>query len=112
MKEKKIIELTKSAIEKILWMQKKDKKEGYCLRIGVSPGGCAGLSYEMCFQKKPYDNDITFKQDNITIILNAESIRFLEGLVIEYKETLKESGFQYINPKAKDSCGCGISFHF
>lgn len=104
------VTLTASAVEKIRSMMAREGKEGRCLRIGVVAGGCAGMSYDMRFQKEPYDNDIVFEQDDLKIVVNAESISFLSGVVIDYKDTLKESGFQYTNPNASSSCGCGTSF--
>ncbi len=88
----------------------KENKAGYALRFGVVTGGCAGLSYEMKFQKNPYDNDITFELQGLNVIINQESVEFVKDIEIDYVETLKESGFKYRNPNAKSSCGCGTSF--
>ena len=107
---KQIVRLTTSAVDKVKSMMVRDDKQDSCLRIGVVTGGCAGLSYEMRFQNKPYDNDIKFEQDGVTILINPESISFLNGIEIDYIDTLKESGFQYKNPNATSSCGCGVSF--
>lgn len=107
---KPIATLTQSAVEKIKSMMARDGKEEHCLRIGVVAGGCAGMSYDLRLQKTPYDNDIKWEQDGITIITNPESIQFMHGTVINYVDTLKESGFQYKNPNASGSCGCGTSF--
>ena len=109
-KVKPPVYLTEAAIEKIKAMQLKDHKEGSGLRVAVVTGGCAGLSYEMRFQKKPYDNDLIYEQDGIKLFVNPESIAFLNGTAIDYVDTLKESGFQYRNPNAQNSCGCGVSF--
>ncbi len=105
-----MVHLTDAAVEKIKSMMKRDGKEGHFLRIGVVAGGCAGMSYDLRLQKSPYDNDIKFQQDGLTIITNSESIQFLHGTEINYVDTLKESGFQYKNPNASGSCGCGTSF--
>ncbi|MCA9408252.1 MAG: iron-sulfur cluster assembly accessory protein [Candidatus Omnitrophica bacterium] len=107
---KPIIHLTDAAVEKIKAMMAKDGKEGSALRVGVVTGGCAGLSYDLRFQKNPYDNDIIVTQGDLKILLNPESLAFLKGLEIHYVDTLKESGFQYKNPNASNSCGCGTSF--
>lgn len=104
------IRLTSAAVEKIKTMMAKETKEGYCLRVGVVTGGCAGLSYDLRFQKAPYDNDIVIEQGDLKILVNPESFSFLKGIEIHYVDTLKESGFQYRNPNAKSSCGCGTSF--
>ena len=108
--QKPMVTLTDAAAAKIKSMMLKEGKEGYALRFGVVTGGCAGLSYEMKFQKTPYDNDIAFHQNGVDIIVNQESVEFVKGIEIDYVDTLRESGFKYKNPKAKSSCGCGTSF--
>ena len=105
-----LLHLTDAAVEKIKTMMAKEEKPGYCLRVGVTTGGCAGLSYDLRFQKSPYDNDIIFKQGDLQVFLNPETLSFLKDITIDYVDTLKESGFKYINPNAKSSCGCGTSF--
>ena len=108
--EQPIISLTESAVEKVKSMMAKEGKEGHCLRVGVVTGGCAGLSYDMRFQKSPYENDVVVKQKNLQILINPDNLSFLKGIEIHYVDTLKESGFQYRNPNAQKSCGCGTSF--
>jgi iron-sulfur cluster assembly accessory protein len=105
-----LVTITLPAAEKIKSLMAKEGKEGYALRFGVTTGGCAGLSYEMKFQKNAYDNDIQFEQQGLKVIVNQESVDFIRGVEIHYVETLKESGFKYRNPSAKSSCGCGTSF--
>ena len=108
--QKPIVTLTDAAVVKVKAMMLKEGKQDYALRFGVVTGGCAGLSYEMKFQKTPYDNDISFKQNGVDIIVNQESVEFVKGIEIDYVDTLRESGFKYRNPQAKSSCGCGTSF--
>lgn len=108
--KKPVVVLTNSAIAKVKSMMERDGKTGASLRIDVIPGGCAGLSYDLRFQKNPYDNDVVLEQGDLKILLNAESIKFLFGTTIDYIDTLKESGFKYTNPNAQSSCGCGTSF--
>ena len=105
-----LLRLTDAAVEKVKSMMAKEGKDGYGLRVGVKTGGCAGLSYDMRFQKDPYDNDTVIPQGDLKIFVNPESVSFLKGIEIHYVDTLKESGFQYRNPNAKSSCGCGTSF--
>ena len=102
--------LTDAAIAKIKAMMTKEGKEGYALRVGVVTGGCAGLSYDLRFQKSPYENDIVFQQGDLQVFVNDEAAKLLNGIQIDYVDTLKESGFKYRNPNAKSSCGCGTSF--
>ena len=108
--EKPLVTLTDAAIEKVKSMMVKEGKEGYALRLGVVTGGCAGLSYEMKFQKNPYDNDTVVEQKGLKIMVNQESVPFLKGIQVDYVDTLKESGFKYRNPNSSSSCGCGTSF--
>ena len=108
--QKPLVILTAAAAEKVRSMMLKEGKEGSGLRLGVVTGGCAGLSYDMRFQKKPYDNDVVLEQHGLKIYINEESAPFLKGVEIDYVDTLKESGFKYKNPNAQSSCGCGTSF--
>ena len=108
--EKPIISLTDSAAEKIKAMMVRDGKEGHGLRFGVVTGGCAGLSYDLRFQKNSYDNDTVLEEKGIQIFVNEDSVPFIRGIEIDYVDTLKESGFKYKNPNATNSCGCGTSF--
>ena len=108
--QENIVTLTDQAIAKINSMMEKEAKVGYNLRLGVSTGGCAGLSYELSFQKSSYDNDQVREQGGLRVVINEESTPFLKGVLIDYVDTLKESGFKFKNPNAKSSCGCGTSF--
>ena len=108
--ETPLLNLTEAAIAKVKSMMEREGKAGYGLRVGVVTGGCAGLSYDMRFQKSPYDNDVVLEQNGLQIFINPESVSFLKGIQVDYVDTLKESGFQYRNPNAKSSCGCGTSF--
>ncbi|MDE1920324.1 MAG: iron-sulfur cluster assembly accessory protein [Candidatus Omnitrophica bacterium] len=105
-----MVTLTDAAAAKVRSMMAKEGKEGHALRFGVVTGGCAGLSYEMKFQKAPYENDVLFMHNGVNIIVNQESVEFVKGVEIDYVDTLRESGFKYKNPQAKSSCGCGTSF--
>ncbi len=105
-----IVTFTESAVEKIRSMMAKEGKEDYALRFGLTTGGCAGLSYELKFQKNPYENDLVFDQRGLTVIVNQESVELVKGVEVDYVDTLRESGFKYKNPNAKSSCGCGTSF--
>lgn len=105
-----LIRLTDAAVNRVTAMLTREGKQDCGLRVAVITGGCAGLSYDLSFQKKPYDNDRVVEQGALRIFVNQESAGFLKGLLIDYKDTLKESGFQYHNPNAQSSCSCGTSF--
>jgi len=80
------------------------------LRLGVLGGGCSGLSYQFRFETKPRPTDKVFDFDGVQIFIDPKSIRYLNGMTLDYKETLMQSGFVFENPNAKKSCGCGTSF--
>lgn len=80
------------------------------LRLRVSGGGCAGLQYEMQLETSPHPNDTVVEQGNMRIFVDPQSAVMLEGLTIDFVDTMVESGFTFHNPNASASCGCGKSF--
>ena len=107
-----IVKLSAAAVEKVKSMMTKESKENFGLRVGVTTGGCAGMSYDLRLQKDSYENDIILEQDGLKIFINPQIQSFIKGTQIDFKDTLKESGFQYKNPNAQSSCGCGTSFNY
>lgn len=80
------------------------------LRLGVLGGGCSGLSYQFKFEPKPRETDHVFDFDGVQVYVDPKSMLYLNGLTLDYKETLMQSGFAFDNPNAEKSCGCGSSF--
>ena len=90
------------------------------LRIGAIGGGCSGLQYKMYFEgkeeKKPSDEIYEFDDgtgptgQKLQVAVNQASKPFLEGISVDYVDTIEKSGFTFDNPNAKSSCGCGESF--
>ena len=105
------LKLSDSAVKKIKEIMKKEGKENYGLRVAVLAGGCAGYSYDLSIQEKPKDGDIIFKQEGVNIFIDKTSMSMLEDVVINYVDTLEESGFKFENPNATGGCGCGKSFN-
>lgn len=103
------ISVTPKAIQKIRQTFQKMGVEGG-LRLGVLGGGCSGLSYQFKFDSKPRANDKVLDFDGVQIFIDPKSILYLHGLILDYKESLMQSGFVFENPNAKKSCGCGTSF--
>ena len=103
------IQLTSEAIDEIKRMLIKENKANLGLRVGVKGGGCSGLSYFMDFdQKKEKDNVLEF--DSVKVYIDPKSDLYLNGTTLDYKDTLQEKGFRFINPNANKTCGCGESF--
>lgn len=105
-----VVSLTSEAVAKIAEIMKTENKENCGLRLAVLPGGCAGFTYDMCFQDDPSEGDIVVEQDNVRVFVEANSAGHLQGTQINYVSTLQGSGFTFENPTAKSSCGCGKSF--
>src|SRR5205085_10698080 len=103
------INVTPKAIQKIRQTFEKMGVQGG-LRLGVLGGGCSGLSYQFKFDTKPRANDHVFDYGDVKVYVDPKSMLFLKGMTLDYKESLMQSGFEFINPNAHKSCGCGTSF--
>jgi len=79
------------------------------LRVGCRGGGCSGLEYVMDFSG-PKSFDFLIKLEGVKVFIDPVSAMHLEGTTIDYVTTLMEAGFKFINPNAKNTCGCGSSF--
>ena len=103
------ITVTSKAIDMI---KKTFAKEGVSgsLRLGVLGGGCSGLSYQFKFETKQRPNDKVFEFEGVRVVVDPKSLVYLNGLTLDYKESLMYSGFVFENPNAQKSCGCGTSF--
>jgi iron-sulfur cluster assembly protein len=80
------------------------------LRLGVLGGGCSGLSYQFKFDAKPRPTDHVFDFDDVRVFVDPKSMVYLNGMTLDYKESLMQSGFAFDNPHATKTCGCGTSF--
>ncbi|HZS51881.1 MAG TPA: iron-sulfur cluster assembly accessory protein [Bryobacterales bacterium] len=103
-----MIEVTPKAVEKIREILA--KQEGGGLRLAVVGGGCSGLTYQFKLDQRPRANDNVFEYDGVKIFVDPKSYAYLEGLTLDYKESLMHSGFTFQNPNAKKTCSCGTSF--
>jgi iron-sulfur cluster assembly protein len=103
------IELTPNAARTILRTMEQQNMAG--LRLGVQGGGCTGLSYVVRFeQRPPTPKDNIVERDGARVFVDPKSYKLLDGLVLDYHETLMERGFRFENPNATKTCGCGTSF--
>lgn len=84
---------------------------GSRLRVAVEGGGCSGFQYKFDFeQAAPADEDKIFGEVTAPVIVDAMSLGFINGAMLDYVETLGAAAFEIKNPQAKSSCGCGNSF--
>ena len=105
-----MIQVTQKAIGRIRQVFVKQGVEGGGLRLGVQGGGCSGMSYLIRFEPKQRPSDRVFDFEGVKIFVDPKSLIYLEGVTLDYKESLMQSGFVFDNPNAKKSCGCGTSF--
>ncbi len=107
-----MITLTANATQEVKKLIEKEQKPDRALRISVKGGGCSGLSYLLAIDESaPKQYDQQFEQDGVKILVDAKSHLYLDGLTIDFKRNdLMGGGFEFQNPNAKKSCGCGTSF--
>lgn len=81
------------------------------LRIWVTEGGCAGMTYEAAVDstETPFDRQL-FEIDGVRILADRNSSEHVDGLEIDYSDDLINLGFRFSNPNASKACGCGSSF--
>jgi iron-sulfur cluster assembly protein len=81
------------------------------LRVGVKGGGCSGLSYVMDFDdtKTELDEEVNIN-DILKVVIDKKSVLYLFGTELQYSSGLNGKGFQWVNPNASRTCGCGESF--
>jgi iron-sulfur cluster assembly protein len=104
------IEISEKAAVRIkaLTTEKGTPKGG--LRLGVKGGGCSGLSYFIDWAAEPAKFDQVVEKDGAKVFVDPKSAVFLSGTVIDWQQTLMQSGFVFKNPNVKSACGCGESF--
>ena len=108
--------ITKDAIDQISYLLKSqsDKK---ALRVGVRSGGCSGMSYTMDFiggdeinaDEKVYDYSLNSEQ-TFKVVCDPKSLLYIYGMQLDFSKDLIGGGFNFVNPNASQTCGCGSSF--
>mgnify|MGYP006344538019 FL=1 len=84
--------------------------KGLGLRLGVKTTGCSGLAYKIEFVDQAKEDDQMFESNGIKIFVDAKSLQFLDGTILDYTREGIQEGFKFTNPNVKDECGCGESF--
>ncbi len=80
------------------------------VRVAAVDGGCSGYEYALDIVDHPSGDDLIFEQDKVKIYLDPKSAPLLNGIVIDFVESLTNAGFTFENPNATGGCGCGKSF--
>ncbi len=104
------VNLTPNAIGKVKEIMAQQDPVPAGLRVGVVGGGCSGFSYSMSFENGAGMMDKVFDFDGLKVYVDATSLMYLNGAIVDYVETLEGAGFKFENPNVKSTCGCGSSF--
>ncbi len=84
--------------------------ENHNVRVAVKGGGCSGLMYDLQFDDNINEKDEVFEDKGVKIVIDKKSILYLLGTTLDFSDGLNGKGFQFINPNASRTCGCGESF--
>ncbi len=104
------ITITPAAEAKVRELLEAEAKPGFGLRVSVTAGGCSGHSYGLYFDESTDPSDTTIEADGFNIFIDSNSLQMLNGVTIDYVDSLQGSGFKIENPNATGTCGCGSSF--
>ena len=104
------ITISDSAVAKIADLLAEEDNPNLKLRTFVQGGGCSGFQYGFTFDEETNEDDFEFSKNGITIVIDAMSMQYMIGAVIDYKEEMMGSSFVIQNPNAESTCGCGSSF--
>lgn len=107
-----MIKVSETAKKKVIELMTDDGYDPVTdyVRVGVKSGGCSGLSYDLNFDKESKENDKTFEDNGVKIVVDKKSFLYLIGTTLEYSGGLNGTGFVFNNPNANRTCGCGESF--
>jgi iron-sulfur cluster assembly accessory protein len=105
------LNMSPNAIAKVKEIMSQQNPAPAGLRVGVVGGGCSGFSYSMSFENAAGLMDKSYDFDGLKVFVDATSLMYLNGALVDYVETLEGAGFKFENPNVKSTCGCGSSFN-
>ena len=103
------IELTENAVRHIRNFIQEDGNSEY-LRLAVKPTGCSGFMYEVSMVERKTNHDCVFESGGIIIVVDDNSLKYLDGSKIDFTKDGLNKGFRFENPNVAATCGCGESF--
>ncbi len=107
-----MITISEKAKEKIVELGQKEGVSaiGRNIRVSVKGGGCSGLMYDLAFDSEINEKDQVFEDKEVKILVDKKSLLYLLGTTLDFSDGLNGKGFQFVNPNAARTCGCGESF--
>lgn len=103
--------LTDAAAAKVKTLLEQERRPELQLRVAVQPGGCSGLRYQLFFDERSLEGDLSREFGGVSVVTDRMSAPYLSGAVIDFVDTIEKQGFTIDNPNAGGSCACGDSFH-
>jgi iron-sulfur cluster assembly protein len=103
-----VTERAKSKAVELMAAENKPKEA--FIRVGVEGGGCSGLTYKLDFDTEMKADDKVFEDKGVKIVCDRKSFLYLIGTELDFTDGLNGKGFQFNNPNASRTCGCGESF--
>lgn len=106
-----MITITDKAKQRIVELrQEENRADDHNIRVSVKGGGCSGLMYDLGFDANVNPADQVFEDKGVKILVDKKSLLYLLGTTLDFTDGLNGKGFQFINPNASRTCGCGESF--
>jgi len=107
-----MITITDTAVAKLKEISESDGVGHYSVRVRIIGGGCSGFTHDMFFDDQIADVDEVVETNGVKIVVDPLSMQYMEDTVIDYLVGVISSGFKFLNPNVKGSCGCGSSVSF
>jgi iron-sulfur cluster assembly accessory protein len=104
------IVLTETAAAKVAALLAQEGRDDLYLRVAVQPGGCSGLRYQLYFDDRNQEGDVTREYGSVKVVVDKMSDPYLMGASVDFVDTIEKQGFTIDNPNAGGSCACGDSF--
>ena len=104
------VQVTDRAFARLAEIAEAEGRAGRALRVAILGGGCSGFQYEFELADEPAPDDTVIEKDGQRILVDPESLPFLSGAVVDFKDELIGARFAVENPNATATCGCGTSF--
>jgi iron-sulfur cluster assembly accessory protein len=102
-----VVTITPTAVEKVLALIAERELEDHALRIFVAGATCSGIQYGLAFDKDPREDDTTVAVNGLKVVVDPQSLPFVQGLSIDFVETPRGAGFRLDNPDANPGALCG-----
>lgn len=106
-----MLKVSEKAQARIIELKKSEgHPESHNLRVAVKGGGCSGLMYDLSFDDQISEKDDVFEDNGVKVVVDKKSLFYLLDTTLDFSDGLNGKGFQFINPNASRTCGCGESF--